>query len=135
MICVDGNLIIPSRDIILFKVIVDLPGNRKPAERIGPQVAKVGLLLSGRIVRTGKRNGAVCFQRIIEFNHIAVGIREGRCECRCGQAEAQAERQQDTKDSFCCFHVFLPNQVFDIFSSSTALFKCKKASQLPLRGM
>ena len=50
MLRVHVQLVIAGFYVVLVKGGVDVPGNRKPAERVGPQVAQIGLRLSGGVL-------------------------------------------------------------------------------------
>ena len=95
--------------IVLVKIRIDLAGHGEPPQRVGPQIAQIGLRLTGRVVRAGQHHAAVSLQRVIQFQLIAVGIHELGCgHGRGHHAECKPQRQHKADKSVSFFHSFLP---------------------------
>ena len=94
--------------IVFVKVRIDLAGYGEPPQRVGPQIAQVGLRLTGRVVCAGQHHAAVSLQRVIQFHLIPVGIHELGCGHGCGHhAECKPQRQRKADKSVQFFHSFL----------------------------
>ena len=109
MIGVHLHLGVAGGHIVLVKIRIDLTRYGEPPQRVGPQIAQVGLHLTGRVVRAGQHHAAVSLQRVIQFHLIAVGIHELGCgHGRSHHAESKPQRQRKTDKSVSFFHSFLP---------------------------
>ena len=103
-----GNMLAGSH-IVFVKVRIDLAGHGEPPQRVGPQIAQIGLRLTGRVVCAGQHHAAVSLQRVIQFHLIPVGIHELGCgHGRGHHAECKPQRQHKADKSVSFFHSFLP---------------------------